>query len=255
MHWATSSIAIMFVLLFLNGWAQGMGWPPCGRTMVHWWSQKERGEVVAVWNVAHNVGGGMIGPLFILGMGWFNDWRSAFYVPAAAAAAIAVIAFFVMRDTPQSVGLPPIEEYKNDYPKELQREPRAGVLRQGDLRQVRAAQQTAVVHRDRQRFRLPHSLRCAGLGANLPERGQVLHRRQLLLGLLPLRVGRYSGYLLCGWISDKMFQGRRAPAGILFMVLVTLAVLVYWFNPAGNPTIGHDGAGGYRLPDSTALSC
>ncbi|MCV5779034.1 MFS transporter, partial [Escherichia coli] len=84
------------------GWAQGMGWPPCGRTMLHWWSQKERCEVVAVWNVAHHVGGGMIGPLFILGMGWFNDWRSAFYVPAAAAAAIAVIAFFVMRDTPQS---------------------------------------------------------------------------------------------------------------------------------------------------------
>ena len=33
-------------------------------------------------------------------------------------AAIAVIAFFVMRDTPQSVGLPPVEEYKNDYPKD-----------------------------------------------------------------------------------------------------------------------------------------
>lgn len=41
--WATSSIAVMFVLLFLCGWFQGMGWPPCGRTMVHWWSQKERG--------------------------------------------------------------------------------------------------------------------------------------------------------------------------------------------------------------------
>ena len=45
--------------------------------------------------------------------------------------------------------------------------------------------------------------------------------------------GGGSGHpLLCGWISDKMFQGRRAPAGILFMVLVTVAVLVYWFNPA-----------------------
>ncbi|SQC91151.1 G-3-P permease [Cedecea neteri] len=32
----------MFVLLFACGWFQGMGWPPCGRTMVHWWSQKER---------------------------------------------------------------------------------------------------------------------------------------------------------------------------------------------------------------------
>lgn len=55
--WATSSIAIMFVLLFLCGWFQGMGWPPCGRTMVHWWSQKERGGIVSVWNCAHNVGG------------------------------------------------------------------------------------------------------------------------------------------------------------------------------------------------------
>lgn len=29
---------------------------------------------------------------------------------------VAVFAFIVMRDTPQSVGLPPIEQYKNDYP-------------------------------------------------------------------------------------------------------------------------------------------
>lgn len=57
--WATSSIAVMFVLLFLCGWFQGMGWPPCGRTMVHWWSQKERGGIVSVWNCAHNVGGGI----------------------------------------------------------------------------------------------------------------------------------------------------------------------------------------------------
>ena len=40
---ATSSIAIMFLLLFFNGWFQGMGWPPCGRVMVHWFSIKERG--------------------------------------------------------------------------------------------------------------------------------------------------------------------------------------------------------------------
>jgi OPA family glycerol-3-phosphate transporter-like MFS transporter len=38
-------------------------------------------------------------------------------------------------------------------------------------------------------------------------------------------------------MSDKFFQGRRAPAGILFMALVTVGVLVYWFNPAGNPTV------------------
>ncbi|GHL73417.1 hypothetical protein ECZU34_11650 [Escherichia coli] len=46
----------------------GMGWPPCGRTMVHWWSQKERGGIVSVWNCAHNVGGGIPPLLFLLGM-------------------------------------------------------------------------------------------------------------------------------------------------------------------------------------------
>ena len=47
----------MFVLQFLNGWVQGMGWPPCGRTMVHWFSISERGTKMSIWNVAHNVGG------------------------------------------------------------------------------------------------------------------------------------------------------------------------------------------------------
>ena len=86
--WATQSVASIFVLLFINGWAQGMGWPACGRTMVHWYSGNERGTTVSVWNIAHNIGGGLIGPLFILGMAWFGDWRSAFYLPAAVATSI-----------------------------------------------------------------------------------------------------------------------------------------------------------------------
>ncbi len=47
---ATSSVSIMFGLLLINGWFQGMGWPPCGRVMVHWFSQNERGTKMAIWN-------------------------------------------------------------------------------------------------------------------------------------------------------------------------------------------------------------
>ncbi len=78
---ALSSIAIMFSLLFINGWVQGMGWPACGRVMVHWFSLKERGFKMAVWNVAHNVGGGLIGPLAIAGIAIFGAWQSKFYFP------------------------------------------------------------------------------------------------------------------------------------------------------------------------------
>jgi OPA family glycerol-3-phosphate transporter-like MFS transporter len=42
------------------------------------------------------------------------------------------------------------------------------------------------------------------------------------------------GTLLCGWISDKVFKGRRAPSTIIYMILVLVAVLVYWQNPPGN---------------------
>ncbi|MCL2305423.1 MAG: MFS transporter, partial [Planctomycetaceae bacterium] len=35
---ATSSVVAMYCVLFLLGWVQGMGWAPCGRSMVHWFS-------------------------------------------------------------------------------------------------------------------------------------------------------------------------------------------------------------------------
>ena len=61
MPWGSISIPVaimaMFCLLFINGWMQGMGWPPCGRVMTHWFCTKERGVKMSVWNVAHNIGG------------------------------------------------------------------------------------------------------------------------------------------------------------------------------------------------------
>src|SRR6266536_3703691 len=111
-----ASLAVIVALQTLNGWVQGMGWPPCGKTMVHWFSTRERGLTVSVWNVAHNVGGALVASLALLGTTVFHDWGAKFYFNALIAALIAVGVFFLMQDTPQSCGLPPVEEYKDDYP-------------------------------------------------------------------------------------------------------------------------------------------
>ncbi len=235
--WATSSITIMFVLLFLNGWVQGMGWPPCGRTMVHWWSQKERGEIVSVWNCAHNVGGGMIGPLFILGMGWFNDWRSAFYVPAAAAVGVAIFAYLTMRDTPQSCGLPPIEEYKNDYPEDYSAK-----------NEIELTAKEIFT-----KYILPNKLlwyiAFANVFVYLLRYGVLDWAPTYLKEVKHFSVDKSSwayflyewagipGTLVCGWMSDKVFKGNRGATGVFFMILVAIATTVYWLNPAGNPTV------------------
>jgi len=110
-----SDYHVHLALWTLNGLVQGMGWPPCGRSLGHWYSLRERGTVFAFWNIAHNVGGGLTGVIAAYSTAWMG-WRYAFYVPGILAILCAVYLLLRLRDTPQSVGLPPIEEYRNDYP-------------------------------------------------------------------------------------------------------------------------------------------
>jgi OPA family glycerol-3-phosphate transporter-like MFS transporter len=110
-----SSYPIHLALWSLNGLAQSMGWAPCGRSLGHWYSLSERGTKFAIWNVAQNLGGGLTG-LIVAYSTTLLGWRSAFYVPGILAVLCAVYLLVRLRDTPQSVGLPPIEEYRNDYP-------------------------------------------------------------------------------------------------------------------------------------------
>ena len=38
------------------------------------------------------------------------------------------------------------------------------------------------------------------------------------------------GTLLCGYLSDKVFKGKRAPVSIIYMVLVFVSIIMYWFS-------------------------
>ncbi|SHG93474.1 glycerol-3-phosphate transporter [Desulforamulus hydrothermalis] len=236
--WATSTVAVMYALMFANGWVQGMGWPPCGRTMTHWYSVSERGTKVAVWNVAHNVGGGIIGPLASLGILLFVDWHSVFYFPAIIALAVAVFIILTVRDTPQSCGLPPIEEYKNEYPAE-----HAG----SDLERELSAKEILFKYVLNNKFLwyialanvFVYLVRYGVLDwapTYLTEVKDFSHNSSRWAYFLYEYAG-IPGTILCGWLSDKVFRGRRAPAGIVFMIGVAVAVLVYWFNPPGNPLV------------------
>ena len=80
-----ASLVLVVALQTLNGWVQGMGWPPCGKSMVHWWSTRERGLTVAIWNVAHNVGGALVANFALVGVTLFGDWGAKFYFNALIA--------------------------------------------------------------------------------------------------------------------------------------------------------------------------
>jgi len=236
---ATGSVGIMFMLLLANGWFQGMGWPPCGRTMVHWFSASERGTKMALWNVAHNIGGGLVGPIAILAMVVFADWHAILYFHGFIALVCALFIWLTVRDTPQSEGLPSIEVYKNDFPKSFS------------------------YHEDHEKefssreIFLKYVLNNRLLWAIAMANAFIYLVRYGVLDWAPTYLSEAKGFsfeesgwayalyewagipgtLICGYLSDRVFQGRRAPASIIYLFLTLVCVLVYWFNPPGHPGI------------------
>ncbi|HYL70921.1 MAG TPA: phosphoglycerate transporter protein PgtP, partial [Candidatus Dormibacteraeota bacterium] len=230
---ATSSLFAVAAVMVLNGWVQGMGWPPCGKTMVHWFSTRERGLTVSVWNTAHNIGGALLANLALLGVMLTHDWRAKFYFNALIAALVAIGVHFLLQDTPQSRGLPPVEQYKNDYPPGYS-EAQERVL---SLREIFFS------------YVLPNRYLWAIAVANafcyfvrygvvnwIPtylETAKGFSFQQSSLGWSLYEYAAIPGTIACGWVSDRWFKGRRAPATMLFMALTLVAVIAYWLNMHG----------------------
>ena len=232
------AIVLMGVLNFLVGWFNGMGWPPCGRVMTHWFSQTERGTMMSIWNCAHNVGGALVGPMAVYGATWFGSWFYAnqpdhyfligtFVFPAATAILIAILAYCLLRDTPQSCGLPSVEKWRNDYPKNYSEKSEQVlstkeiffkyVLNNKFLWYIAIANAFVYMVRYGCLDWAPTIL--TEKGVNLKDAGWAYFAYEF---------AAIPGTLICGWLSDKLFHGRRALPTILFMALVAVFIVTYW---------------------------
>ena len=233
-----TSIPIMCILSFANGWFQGMGYPPYARTMVHWFSTNERGQKWSWWNISHNLGGGLIAPLATLGIAIFGTWHSIFFFPAMIAIVLAVITFYLMQDTPQSCGLPSIEEWRNDYPKEassevIEREMTAKEILFKYVLNNRVLWYIAVANI----FVYFIRYGVVDWAPTYLSQTKGFSKESSRVAYFLYEWAGIPGMLVSGYLSDKAFKGRRAPATILFMFGVLLAIFVYWKNPPGHPLI------------------
>jgi len=238
---ATSSLLIMSILLFVNGWFQGMGWPPSGRTMVYWFSIKERGTKMSIWNVAHNIGGALMPLLAILGVELFNDWHAKFYFPGMVAIIVAIIIFILLRDRPKSVGLPSIEAWKNDYPKNYKEK-----TIENEKKGISAME---IFTKHILPNKLLWSIAFANAFVYLVRYGIQDWAPAYLIEVKGFteqasswaysayEIAAIPGTLLSGWLSDKVFRGKRAPVSIIYMALIVVAIFIYWHNPVGHPII------------------
>ena len=239
-----SSLTLLFALFWiLNGWAQGMGFPPCAKMLAHWIHPKELATKMSVWNASHSVGAvlalGLCSALFALGFGW----RWCFWVPAALAVAAAVFTFLYVKETPVEAGLPPLEL-----------EPAA----KGASGTLSAAERRRLVFGNRVIWLVAlanffvYVVRFGFLdwGPTFLKQMKGIPVAKGGLMIIAFELAAVVGTICAGWATDKVFKGRGCRTGVFFMLFAALFAFGFWRLPGGAPvwqaTLLLMGAGFYR---------
>jgi phosphoglycerate transporter family protein len=224
-----ASLGFFTVFWALNNLFQGVGVPPCTRLLTYWYSPREIGRAWGIWNSSHQIGSAVIAVSAGFLVSHYG-WRSAFWVPAI----VGVIgAFWLMNrlsDSPESMGLPPIEVYKEQVkrPADSPAVPFREIFRKHILGNpgvwiVSVANFFVYVVRIGVVSWAPKYLQEA--------KGFTLV--QASISLAAFEVAGIFGAYASGWLSDTVFRGRRGPVSTTFMLCLFIFTLALFAVPSG----------------------
>ncbi len=232
----SSSLTIFALFWGMNGWFQGFGWPPCARLLTHWYSHSERGSWWSTWNVSHNVGAFLIPWIVGVTMYYFG-WRYAMYVPGCICIIGGLFLINRLRDTPQSLGLPPIEQYRDDYV--------GSTVKKGEVEEELSTKEILVDYVLKNKYMWMLGIAyffvyVVRTGINdwtalflREEKGYDLITANGCVSLF--EVGGFFGSLCAGWFSDRFFSAKRGPVNVLFSIGMLLAIFFFYLTPPGYP--------------------
>jgi len=218
---------IFFIGLFyaINGWFQSMGWPPVARMITHWFSSKELGTKWALAASSHQIGGALVA-VFASWLISEYGWQHAFIIPGLIGLLGAVFLVYNLRDRPQEVDLPPIEVYKgeeifDDDSRINFKELMSRIFQNKLLWYVSLANCFLYIVRSGIFNWAPMFLRQAK-GSHAMAAGYQLGAYE---------IAGIAGGLAAGWLSDRLFKGRRGPVGTCFMLALSLPMIYLWLSP------------------------
>ncbi|NXR24088.1 G6PT1 protein, partial [Cinclus mexicanus] len=105
-----SSTVVAFAgLWFLNGLAQGLGWPPCGKILRKWFEPSQFGTWWAILSTSMNLAGGL-GPIVAALVSMNYDWRKTLSFSGFTCMVVSFVCLVLIKNEPSDVGLPSIEQ-------------------------------------------------------------------------------------------------------------------------------------------------
>jgi MFS transporter, OPA family, sugar phosphate sensor protein UhpC len=224
----TSTFVVFAVLWAVNGWFQSVGSAPSVVSICQWFSHKERGTRYGIWAGAHNIGEGLtfVGTSVLVS---YWGWRWGFLGPGLICVVVALVLYGTLADRPQTYGLPPVSEYREDTS--------AGPAKKGPLREMQMLVikspviwvlgfSSAFMYVTRYAIHSwgPLYLQSAK-GYEAVEAG-VLIGANTLLGL--------AGAACSGLLSDRFFNSRRNVPTLLYGLLLTGSLVALYSIPPGH---------------------
>lgn len=225
-----SSAVVWFGIFWMvNGWFQGIGFPPCARLLTHWFSPKELATKMSIWNTSHSIGAGCIVILCGFLVDHFHNWRLCFFVPAALAIITSFCLLIFLKDTPKSVGLPEIPGTEEVVPEDAEDPNFARTLRQrvfGNPYIWLFSLANFFVYTVR------YGVFDWGPTFLKEAKGMTLVNAGWMVALF--EASGVIGMLAAGWITDRYFNGRAAKVSAVCMIFAGLSLLAFRAIPAGN---------------------
>ena len=225
----TAVVFVAFAVMWgLNGWAQSMGAPPAIIALSRWYPLSKRGTYYGFFSASHNLGE-FLSFLFVGAVVGIFGWQWGFVGSSVAGVLGVAVIVFLLHDTPESKGLPPIEvltgeespgqSHDHGSTSDLQR----SVIRNPFVWVLALSSAFMYVSR--------YAVNGWGVlflqevkGYSLALATQVISVNALL-GIV--------GTVFSGWLSDTLFHGRRNVLAFGFGVLNTVALCLFLYSGDG----------------------
>ena len=217
----TSSLVLFALFMVANGFAQASGWANVVGTMGRWFRRTERGSVMGVWGISYTLGS--MGASALAGWllkSWGLPW--AFFGGVAVLLGAWIFFWFNQRDRPEDLGLAPLED------PEPEPDPEQAAVGSWSTDLILNVALVGAFYFCLKfvRYALwswtPYLLsRNYGLQA---DDAAYLSTVFDLAGLF--------GVIVCGWLSDRLFGGKRAVISLLFVgAMVASTAALYLIQP------------------------
>ena len=220
-------LGVSVALWALNGWFQGFGAPAGIVSLANWFSNRERGRYYGIWSTAHSIGEGLTFVVVAAVVATFG-WRYGYWTPGLLCILVAFGIYFLMQDRPRTLGLPEVNDWKNDHwEKSGGRErddlwkKQLSILVYPSIWILALASATNYVVR--------YAINSWGILYLQEARGYSLVEAGTLLMVNTL--AGIAGCIAFGYISDKVFNARRPPANLIFAIIEIVALLLIFFGP------------------------